>query len=96
MSVNHLHLVQCSYQRLPDCLQELTQVYQDNDVICLMEDATLAIYDVQLKQFKKVLLLATDAELIDQSPLPSKHIEMIEYTDLANYIAQANKVLTWR
>lgn len=96
MSIQQLHLVQCSYQRINACLQELTQITQENDLICLFADATLAIYEPQLQNFAKVLVLDSDAKLMNIKDISLNNIESITYTDLADYIVQADKVFTWR
>lgn len=96
MSNIQLHFVQCSFTRINNCLEEIAQVYQENDIVILLEDAVFAVYQQLPKQFKTLYLLATDQTCVPNTSDTSLVIEYIDYVKMAQLIAQADKVLNWR
>ena len=94
-SIQHLHIVQCAIGQLSATLDKLQAVYQQQDHIILMEDAIFALYDARITTFHQISVLNSDQNLVSPC-LNDLKIQVIDYPQLAEYIAQADKVLTWR
>lgn len=92
--MNSLFIVQSSYNRLKDSLNELAALQQASDAILLMEDAVFAIHHPDIETLQHLHILESDAHLI--APSCKVPITIIHYTQFAALIAQATKVITWK
>lgn len=96
MSKIHLHLVQCTFTRINNCLEEIALVYQKNDIIILLEDAVFAVHLPISEKFDQLYLLEDDQYLSQNTLSTVKSIQFINYMQMAQLITQADKVLNWR
>ncbi|KAA8734828.1 hypothetical protein F4V57_03445 [Acinetobacter qingfengensis] len=75
-------------------LDELTAIAEHTAQIVLIEDAVFALNHPKIAAFKNIAILSSDAHLLS-TPIEST-VRYIDYDELADFIAHAKKVITWK
>ena len=96
MSNFQLHIMQSTFTRINNCLEEIAQVFQENDVLLLLEDAVFSVYEAQACGFKTMYVLENDHHLVQNPDELTTSVQIVDYAGMAELIAKADKVFNWR
>jgi sulfur relay protein TusB/DsrH len=88
-----LYVLQCAYHRLPSALAELSNLTGAQDSIILLEDAVFALH-AAIQTTAQLYVLHSDAHLIPA--VAQNQVKCIDYSDWADLLLQADKVITWK
>lgn len=94
MTIERLLIVQSSYAQLAETALQLKALYQAQDYIIFIEDAVFLLNHCTPQDFAHVAVLQSDAHLLPQCW--QNHVQLIDYDDWADYIAQTQHVITWK
>ncbi len=84
MSAQTLYLIQSTYAHTAQILNQLNQIYAEQDAIVLMGDAVLFMQDCHLRNKQNLYILENDAEILVES-LPT-HFKVISYDQFADLV----------
>lgn len=84
MSDKTLYLIQSEYRYTDQILNQLLQLYTDQDHVVLTGDSVLFVDDLRLQDKQNLYVLENDAEILVQA-LPA-HIQSISYAQFADLV----------
>lgn len=84
MSDKTLYLIQSEYRYTDQILNQLLQLYTDQDHVVLTGDSVLFVDDLRLQDKQNLYVLKNDAEILVQA-LPA-HILSISYAQFADLV----------
>lgn len=84
MSDKTLYLIQSEYRYTDQILNQLLQLYTDQDHVVLTGDSVLFVDDLRLQDKQNLYVLENDAEILVQA-LPA-HILSISYAQFADLV----------
>lgn len=84
MSDKTLYLIQSEYHHTDQILNQLLQLYTDQDHVVLTGDSVLFVDDLRLQDKQNLYVLENDAEILVQA-LPA-HIQSISYAQFADLV----------
>ena len=84
MSDKTLYLIQSEYRYTDQILNQLLQLYTDQDHVVLTGDSVLFVDDLRLQDKQNLYVLKNDAEILVQA-LPA-HIQSISYAQFADLV----------
>ena len=84
MSDKILYLIQSEYHHTDQILNQLLQLYTDQDHVVLTGDSVLFVDDLRLQDKQNLYVLKNDAEILVQA-LPA-HIQSISYAQFADLV----------
>ncbi|KGT47217.1 MULTISPECIES: DsrH/TusB family sulfur metabolism protein [Acinetobacter] len=92
MSNSTLYMIQASYAATAQVLEQLSQLYSENDQVILMGDAILAIEHPFLKQLKEIYILENEAQLLPQPDIAN--LKIINYAEFAELCLGFNRCIS--
>ena len=84
MSDKTLYLIQSEYRYTDQILNQLLQLYTDQDHVVLTGDSVVFVDDLRLQDKQNLYVLENDAEILVQA-LPA-HIQSISYAQFADLV----------
>lgn len=81
MSDKTLYMIQASHAATTQIIEQLSQLYSENDQVILMGDAVLSVEHPFIQQLKQIYILENEAELLPQPEV--KNLKIINYAEFA-------------
>lgn len=82
MSDKTLYMIQASHAATAQIIEQLSQLYSENDQVILMGDAALSVEHPFIQQLKQIYMLENEAELLPHFP-EVKNLKIINYAEFA-------------
>ena len=81
MSDKTLYMIQASYAARVQILEQLSQLYTENDQVILMGDAVLSVEHPFIQRLKEIYILENEIELLPQPEIGN--LKIINYSEFA-------------
>lgn len=92
MTQSTLYLVQASYHRTPQIIEELTKYFDKDDQIVFMGDSTAQLSVSICQLFGSISCLSHEKDLIDAETLA--HVNVLNYDQFADLVLQFNRCIS--
>ncbi|ATO20585.1 hypothetical protein BS636_13350 [Acinetobacter sp. LoGeW2-3] len=94
MSDKTLYMIQANYAATAQILEQLSQLYTENDQVILMGDAILSVEHPFIQQLQEIYILENEAELLLQPEI--ENLKIINYAEFAELCLSFSRCISMK